>query len=71
MSRNRLSSAIRLLVERARGRLYRQFAPLTPAYTPTNVTTDRAYDANSSSIDEVADVLGTLIADLKARGLVG
>jgi len=41
------------------------------AYTPTNVTTDRAYDANSTTLDEVADVLGTLIADLQAMGLIG
>jgi hypothetical protein len=41
------------------------------AYSPTNVTTDRTYDANSTSLDEVADVLGTLIADLQATGLIG
>jgi len=41
------------------------------AYTPSNVTTDRSYDANSTTIDEVADVLGTLIADLQATGLIG
>lgn len=41
------------------------------AYTPTNVVTDRAYDANSTTLDEVADVLGTLIADLQALGLIG
>lgn len=41
------------------------------AYTPTNVTVDRAYDANATTLDEVADVLGTLIADLKALGLIG
>lgn len=40
-----------------------------PDYTTSNVTTDRAYDANSTSIDEVADVLGTVIADLIAIGL--
>jgi hypothetical protein len=40
------------------------------AYTPTNVTPDRAFDADSTSLDEVADVLGTLIADLKAYGLL-
>ena len=40
------------------------------AYTPTNVTTDRAYDANATTLDEVADVLGTLIADLQSLGLV-
>jgi hypothetical protein len=41
------------------------------AYTPTNVVTDRAYDANSTSTAELADVLGTLIADLQALGLIG
>ena len=41
------------------------------AYTPTNVSTDRAYDANSTTTDELADVLGTLIADLQANGIIG
>jgi len=41
------------------------------AYTPSNVTTDRAYDANSTTVDELADVLGTLIADLQSIGLIG
>jgi hypothetical protein len=40
------------------------------AYTPTNVTTDRTYDADSTTIDELADILGTLIADLKLYGLL-
>lgn len=40
------------------------------AYTLTNVSTDRAFDADSTSLDEVADVLGTLIADLKTYGLL-
>lgn len=41
------------------------------AYTVTNGTTDRSYDANSTTLDEVADVLGTLISDLQAVGLIG
>lgn len=41
-----------------------------PAYTVTNLTIDRAYDANLVSIFELADVLGTLISDLRAYGLV-
>jgi hypothetical protein len=41
------------------------------AYTPSNVTTDRSYDANATTVDELADVLGTLIADLQATGLLG
>ena len=40
------------------------------AYTPTNVSTDRSYDANSTTLDEIADVLGTLIADLQSYGLL-
>jgi hypothetical protein len=39
-------------------------------YSPTNVIADRAYDANATTIDELADVLGTLIADLQATGLI-
>jgi hypothetical protein len=40
------------------------------AYTPTNVVTDRSYDANATSVAELADVLGTLIADLQSYGLL-
>lgn len=39
-------------------------------YTITNVTTDRSYDANATTLDEVADALGTLVADLRTIGLV-
>lgn len=39
-------------------------------YTETNVTTDRAFDADTVAIAELADVVGTLIADLRARGIV-
>jgi hypothetical protein len=41
------------------------------AYTPTNVSADRAYDADATSTSELADVLGTLIADLQATGIIG
>tara|TARA_R100001163_G_scaffold65749_2_gene64469 strand:- start:771 stop:1019 length:249 start_codon:yes stop_codon:yes gene_type:complete len=40
-------------------------------YTVTNVTTDRALDADSTSTAELADVLGTLITDLRERGVIG
>lgn len=36
----------------------------------SNVTTDRTYDANSTTTDELADVLGTLIADLIDKGVL-
>jgi hypothetical protein len=39
-------------------------------YAASNVTTDRTYNANSTTTDELADVLGTLIADLRAQGIV-
>lgn len=45
--------------------------PSSAAYTPTNVTTDRTFDANATTIDELADVLATLIADLQAQRLLG
>ena len=35
-----------------------------PPYAITNLTTDRTYDANSTSTAELADVLGTLVTDL-------
>jgi hypothetical protein len=40
------------------------------AYTPTNVTTDRSYDADATSVAELADVLGTLLADLQGKGIL-
>jgi hypothetical protein len=40
------------------------------AYTPTNVNADRSYDADATSVEELADVLGTLIADLQSYGLL-
>lgn len=38
--------------------------------TPTNLTTDRTFDANATTVDELADVLGTLIEDLKTKGII-
>lgn len=42
----------------------------TSVYTVTNTTTDRTFNANSYTTDELADVLGTLIADLKISGVI-
>lgn len=44
---------------------------ISAAYTPTNVVTDRAYDADATTLDELADVVGTLIADLQVKGAIG
>lgn len=40
------------------------------AYMATNVSTDRSFDANSTTLDEVADVLGTLLQDLREMGII-
>lgn len=46
-------------------------APLAPKqYTTSNVTPDRTFDADSTSTAELADVLGTLISDLREAGLI-
>lgn len=36
----------------------------------TNAGEDRAFDADATSIDELADVLGTLVADLITTGII-
>lgn len=40
-----------------------------PDYTVTNGTTDRSYNANSTTLDELADVVSTVISDLISVGL--
>ena len=39
-------------------------------YTVTNNTTDRTLDSNANDDLQTADVLGTLIADLKEAGII-
>lgn len=43
---------------------------LSTGWTTSNVTTDKVIDANSTTIDEVADVLCTLIEQLKTYGIL-
>lgn len=55
------------------GSVWRDFAPLptSPAvYAASNVTTDRTYDADTVVVAELADIVGTLVADLRAIGLI-
>lgn len=40
-------------------------------WTITNDGADRTFDANATSIDELADVVATLIRDVAATGLIG
>jgi len=40
-------------------------------WSPTNVTTDKVFDANATTLDEIADVLGSLIIQLRTYGLLG
>lgn len=58
------------------GTLYGQYGAVPVAqdtgWLISNVSTLRAYDANSTNLDEIADTLGTLIETvLKAQGVVG
>lgn len=39
-------------------------------YAASNVTTDRTYDADTVAVAELADIVGTLIADLRTLGIV-
>jgi hypothetical protein len=38
--------------------------------TFSNLATDRTCDANATTVEELADILGTLIEDLKVKGLI-
>jgi len=38
--------------------------------TFTNLTTDRTCDANATTVEELADILGTLIVALKNKGII-
>ena len=40
-------------------------------WTVTNVSGDKAFDASSTSVNELANVVGTLITALKGHGLLG
>ena len=40
-------------------------------WKPTNVTESRTFDADTVTTAELADIVGTLIEDLKERGLLG
>lgn len=44
---------------------------IADAYTPSNVTTTRTFDADATTVAELADVVGTLIEDMKNRGVKG
>jgi len=44
---------------------------LDTGWNVTNETTDKSYDADITSVDELADVLGTLIELLKTKGILG
>lgn len=42
----------------------------TQTYTESNVTTDRTFNADATSLDEIADVLGSLLVDLRAKRII-
>jgi hypothetical protein len=45
-------------------------AHVYPTYAATNVTTDRSFDADTVAVAELADVVGTLISDLRQIGIL-
>ena len=51
---------------------FRAVAPIAvpAAYTVTNFTSDRTYNANATSVSELADVLATALLDLINQGLL-
>lgn len=40
------------------------------AYTITNLTIDKTFDADSTTVAELADIIGSLFVDLKSYGLL-
>lgn len=42
----------------------------TDAFTANNVTEDRSFDADATTLDELADVVGTLIEALKSKRII-
>lgn len=51
--------------------VYHLKSATTQAYTISNPATDRAYDVTATTLNEIAAVLGTLIGDLQAKGILG
>ena len=49
---------------------YHLVSAATQTYTISNPGTDRAYDVTALTLNELATVVGTLIADLQAKGLL-
>lgn len=42
----------------------------TEEYSTTNVTETRTFDADSTTVEELADVLGTIIEALQHKGII-
>ena len=48
-----------------------QMKNVASGYTTfSNLTTDRTCDADATTVAELADILGTLIEDLKSAGII-
>lgn len=60
----------RLLLSDASGVITAAANATGQTYNITNVTTDRAYDADTVAIAELADVVGTLINDLRSINIL-
>lgn len=59
------------LVADIESRLGETEQPAQIGYAPSNVIPTRTFDANAITLAELADVVGTLIEDLKGKGRLG
>lgn len=50
--------------------IYHLVSSATQTYTVSNPSTDRAYDVSALTLNELASVVGTLIADLISKGIL-
>ena len=60
--------AMMIILEQIQDSLVLLAQAVQTGYSVSNVTTTRTFDANATSVAELADVLGTLIVDMKSKG---
>jgi len=63
--------ALMIILEQIQDSLVLLAQAVQTGYSVSNVTTTRTFDADATSTAELADVLGTLITDLKNSGRLG
>lgn len=64
-----LIAALRPIIEE-HGYTINQLIGETTPFVVTNATVDRTFDANATTTAELADIVATLISDLRAKGVL-